>query len=59
MRGSWQDVLLVRRPWRVDQYWWREEAVSRLYFRVAPSEGVPITIYHDLISGMWLQQEYR
>ena len=59
LRGTWQDVDLVRRPWRVEQYWWREEAVSRLYFRIVLPDGLPLTIYHDLTSGMWLRQEYR
>lgn len=56
--GRWQDVALVRRPWRIDQHWWRGEAVSRLYFRVAPEDGPPLTVYHDLARGGWFRQEY-
>jgi len=55
---AWQDVSLVRRPWRVDQHWWRGEPVRRVYYRVAPEDGPPLTIYHDLISGEWFRQEY-
>jgi len=52
-------VTLLRRPWRIDQLWWRPgEIVSRLYFRVAPEDGPPITLYQDLLSGRWYQQEY-
>jgi hypothetical protein len=57
--GRRQAVALLRRPWRVDQLWWRPgEAVSRRYFRVAPADGPPITLYQDLLSGRWYQQEY-
>src|SRR5690606_39652139 len=34
--GLWQDVKLVRRPWRIGQHWWRSDPVSRVYYRVAP-----------------------
>jgi len=54
----WQDVTLVRRPWRIDQQWWRSEPVRRDYFRVAPGDGPPLTVYHDLVSGEWCRQEY-
>ncbi|HXH23121.1 MAG TPA: hypothetical protein VNN10_13940 [Dehalococcoidia bacterium] len=55
--NAWQEVTLLRRPWRIDQHWWRD-AVSRMYFRVAPEGGPPITIYQDLITGEWYRQEY-
>jgi hypothetical protein len=54
----WQDVTRVRRPWRVDQHWWRGEPVGRDYYRVMPEGGPPLTVYHDLISGEWFRQEY-
>jgi len=56
--GLWQDVKLVRRPWRIGQHWWRSDPVSRVYYRVAPEDGAPLTLYHDLISGEWARQEY-
>jgi hypothetical protein len=56
--GLWQDAALVRRPWRIDQHWWRGEPVSRVYYRLATGERPPLTIYHDLISRQWFRQEY-
>ena len=55
---SWLDVRLVRRPWRIDQHWWRCDELSRMYFRVAPEDGAPLTVYYDLVSGRWFRQEY-
>jgi hypothetical protein len=56
--AAWVDVRLVRRPWRIDQQWWRVEPVSRVYYRVAPEDGPPLTVYHDLPGGGWYRQEY-
>jgi hypothetical protein len=56
--GAWHGVTLVRRPWRIDQHWWRGECVRRDYYRVAPEDGPPITLYHDLVTDEWARQEY-
>ena len=56
--SAWRDVVLARRPWRVDQHWWRGKGVSRVYYRVSPENGPPLTIYHDFIGGEWFRQEY-
>ncbi len=56
--GGWRPVRLLRRPWRIDQLWWRGTPVSRLYYRVAPEDGPPLTLFRDLVSGRWYRQEY-
>jgi hypothetical protein len=56
--STWQDVALLRRPWRIDQHWWRGEPVRRDYFRIAASDGPPLTIYRDALTGAWARQEY-
>lgn len=58
LHGAWQPVSLARSPWRIDQGWWRGEAVRRDYYRVAPEDGPPFTVYRDLLSGEWARQEY-
>lgn len=56
--SEWQAVSLTRRPWRIDQHWWRGDGISRLYYRVAPEDGPPLTLYRDLVQGGWFGQEY-
>jgi hypothetical protein len=56
--GKWQDVELARKPWRIDQHWWREDRVLRDYFRVMPSDSPALTIYHDLIRDEWARQQF-
>ena len=56
---DWTNVSFLRRPWRIDQLWWRPgEAVSRRYFRMAAEDGPPFTLYQDLLTGDWYRQEY-
>jgi hypothetical protein len=43
--------------WRIDDEWWRSP-ISRRYFLVALDDGVPWTIFHDLIGGAWYAQRY-
>ena len=56
--GERHPVHLARHPWRIDQLWWRSGPASRLYFQVAPEDGPPVTLYHDLIGGGWWRQQY-
>jgi hypothetical protein len=56
--GGRVPLTALRPPWRIDQLWWRETPVSRMYYRVAPEDGPPLTLYHDLVSGAWYRQEY-
>lgn len=44
--------------WRIDDEWWRERPLSRLYWQVALEDGRPITIFIDLIECQWWRQSY-
>jgi hypothetical protein len=56
--GGWRMVETIHRPWRIDQHWWTEQPVSRLYYRVAPEDRPPLTVFHDLLTNEWFTQEY-
>jgi hypothetical protein len=51
-------VESVLETWRIDDEWWRERAVSRLYFSLLLEDGRTVTVYRDLVSGRWAQQGY-
>jgi hypothetical protein len=44
--------------WRIDDEWWREKPVSRLYWRVVLEEGRIVDVYRDLAGGKWFKQAY-
>jgi len=55
--GRRLEVAQVQDVWRIDDEWWREE-VSRIYYRLLLEDERRVTIYNDLISLDWHQQEY-
>jgi hypothetical protein len=44
--------------WRIDEEWWRDKPVSRVYWRVALEDGRVIDVYRDLTTGSWWRQAY-
>ncbi len=51
-------VAAVQDRWRIDDEWWRKRPVSRLYFSLLLEDGRVVTIYRDLVTGRWSQQNY-
>ena len=50
-------VSAIADTWRIDDEWWRERPVSRLYYRLALEDGTALTVYQDLLTGAWWRQE--
>jgi len=53
-----QIVKSIEDRWRIDDEWWRDRAVVRLYYAVVLNSGQHLTLYHDLIDGKWYKQKY-
>lgn len=49
-------VAAVQDRWRIDDEWWRERPVSRVYFSLLLEDGRVVTVYKDLVSGRWARQ---
>jgi hypothetical protein len=56
--GELREVATVQDRWRIDDEWWRETPVSRMYYRLALDGGRVIEVYQDLIGGAWCEQRY-
>jgi len=54
--GSFLEVVSVDDMWRIDDEWWREKPVSRMYFRVLFSNGRKMAVFHDLRENRWYRQ---
>ena len=48
-------VEIIREHWRIDEGWWRQP-MSREYRTVILDGGGSITLYHDLLKGLWYVQ---
>ncbi len=53
---SWHLVARTDDVWRIDDEWWRERAVARLYYHVTLDDGVAMGLFNDLVSGEWSRQ---
>ncbi len=56
--GRWQNVASIVDTWRIDDEWWREEPISRLYYEVLTAQGRRVTIFKDLLHSAWYKQNY-
>ncbi len=51
-------VEAVLEGWRIDDEWWRERPVSRVYYSLLLEDGRTVTVYRDFIRDGWLKQAY-
>ena len=56
--GAMRDVSCVQDRWRIDDEWWRERSVARLYYQLQLDGGRVITVFRDLNEDSWWLQRY-
>jgi hypothetical protein len=56
--GEVRAVTAVQDRWRIDDEWWRETPVARLYYELRLEGDRVITVYRDLAGGGWWMQRY-
>lgn len=49
-------IASVQDQWRIDDEWWREFPIARLYYEVILDDGTRLTIFHDLQTDAWFEQ---
>ena len=49
-------VTEVQDTWRIDDEWWRERPVSRVYVKVVLENGAPVTVFCDFETASWYEQ---
>ena len=58
LRGRRVPVRKVQDCWRIDDEWWRETPVRRLYWRLALADDRITTVFQDLLEKTWCRQNY-
>jgi len=56
--GAMRAVAAVQDRWRIDDEWWRERPLSRMYYQLQLEGGRVVTVYQDLPGGAWWIQRY-
>jgi hypothetical protein len=51
-----RSIAAIQDRWRIDDEWWREHAVSRMYYQVVLDDGTLLTMYQDLLANAWFEQ---
>ena len=49
-------IASIQDRWRIDDEWWREHPISRLYYELLLDDGTLLTVYHDLLADAWFEQ---
>ena len=49
-------IAAIQDQWRIDDEWWREHPISRMYYSLVLDDGTLLTVYHDLRSDEWFEQ---
>jgi hypothetical protein len=49
-------VVTIDGRWKIDEEWWRENPILRMYYQVTTGDGRRITVFRDLTTGKWYRQ---
>ena len=49
-------IAAIQDRWRIDDEWWREHPISRMYYEVVLDDGTLLTMYQDLKVDQWFEQ---
>ena len=49
-------IAAIQDRWRIDDEWWREHPISRVYYEVVLDDGTLLTMYQDLVADAWYEQ---
>ncbi len=55
-RGRRLAVAEVAERWRIDDEWWRDQPVSRMYYELVMADGRKLVVFEDLLTGKWFTQ---
>jgi hypothetical protein len=56
LRGHWVGVETVLDRWRLDDEWWRQQPISRMYYECVVGQGIRATVFRDQVNGQWYLQ---
>jgi hypothetical protein len=56
IKGRWRKVVSLAEVWSIDEEWWRERPIIRMYYRVNLEDGRQMTVFRDMLDGAWYRQ---
>ncbi|MFQ5860444.1 MAG: hypothetical protein ACE5IG_02720 [Dehalococcoidia bacterium] len=49
-------ISTVTQQWRVEDEWWRQQPVRRMYYECVLEDGRRLTVFQDLVTDRWYDQ---
>jgi hypothetical protein len=56
INGRWRQVVSIVDVCNLDEEWWREKPIVRMYYRVFLEGGRYMTVFRDMLDGAWYRQ---
>jgi hypothetical protein len=56
INGRWRSVVSIDEVWSIDEEWWRERPIVRMYYQVTLENDTQITVFRDMLDGSWYRQ---
>ena len=56
IRDRWKSVTGIQDIWRIDDEWWREEVISRMYYMCILKDEEAVVVFQDLTTNNWYRQ---
>ena len=53
-----ETIIAILDRWRIDDEWWREKPLSRLYYEVVLNSGQRLVVFKSLTENRWYLQKY-
>lgn len=55
-KGRSKKIASIDDLWRIDEEWWREKPIARMYYQLTAEGGGRLTVFQDLTDGNWYRQ---
>jgi hypothetical protein len=56
IKGRWLKVVSIDDLCNLDEEWWQERPIVRMYYLVLLEGDRPITVFRDMLDGAWYRQ---
>jgi hypothetical protein len=56
LKGRWRRVVSIDDVWSIDEEWWRERPIVRMYYQVITADEIRVTVFRDMLDGAWYRQ---
>ena len=52
-----RQVFSIDDVWEIIDEWWHPEPIGRRYYKLRLLDGPRITVFRDLVTGLWYRQD--